>query len=80
MGRSCGGHPGALQAFGALAAGLLSPVSRCIASIATLHHLPMEQIAMNYSKIEIEYKEQKADGTLGGTVKAGWDVKANKKV
>src|SRR4051812_21918424 len=43
-------------------------------------HMPMEQISMNYAKIEIEYKEQKSDGTLGGTVKAGWDVKANKKV
>jgi type VI secretion system secreted protein Hcp len=43
-------------------------------------HLPLEQISMNYSKIEFEYKEQKSDGTLGGTVKAGWDVKANKKV
>jgi type VI secretion system secreted protein Hcp len=42
-------------------------------------HLPMEQISMNYSKIEVEYKEQKSDGTLGGTVKSGWDVKANKK-
>ena len=43
-------------------------------------HLPMEQLSMNYGKVELEYKEQKSDGTLGGTVKAGWDVKANKKV
>jgi len=42
--------------------------------------VPQEQISLNYSKIEFEYKEQKADGTLGGAVKAGWDVKANKKV
>jgi type VI secretion system secreted protein Hcp len=42
--------------------------------------IPMEQVSLNYSKIEKEYKEQKSDGTLGGTVKAGWDVKANKKV
>jgi type VI secretion system secreted protein Hcp len=42
--------------------------------------IPMEQVSFNYSKIEKEYKEQKPDGTLGGTVKAGWDVKANKKV
>jgi type VI secretion system secreted protein Hcp len=41
---------------------------------------PTEQISLNYSKIEFEYKEQKPDGTLGGAVKAGWDVKANKKV
>src|SRR5499427_9037261 len=42
--------------------------------------VPQEQISLNYSKIEFEYKEQKADGTLGGAVKAGWDVKANKAV
>jgi type VI secretion system secreted protein Hcp len=40
--------------------------------------VPMDQISLNYSKVEFEYKEQKADGTLGGTVKAGWDLKQNK--
>src|SRR3954451_14289109 len=54
--------------------------SYSIGASAQGDHLPMEQVSMNYSKIEIEYKEQKADGTLGGTVKSGWDVKANKKV
>jgi type VI secretion system secreted protein Hcp len=42
--------------------------------------VPLEQISLNYAKIEFEYKEQKPDGTLGGAVKSGWDVKANKKV
>jgi type VI secretion system secreted protein Hcp len=42
--------------------------------------VPTDQISLNYSKIEFEYKEQKPDGTLGGSVKAGWDLKANKKV
>jgi type VI secretion system secreted protein Hcp len=42
--------------------------------------IPLEQISLNYAKIEFEYKEQKADGTLGGAVKAGWDQKANKPV
>ena len=40
--------------------------------------VPNDQIALNYSKIEFEYKEQKADGTLGGAVKGGWDLKLNK--
>jgi type VI secretion system secreted protein Hcp len=44
------------------------------------NELPVDQVAFNFSKIEVEYKEQKADGTAGGAVKAGWDVKANKKV
>ncbi len=42
--------------------------------------LPSDQISANYSKIEFEYKEQKPDGTLGGAVKGGWDLKANKKI
>jgi type VI secretion system secreted protein Hcp len=42
--------------------------------------VPTDQISVNYSKIEFEYKEQKADGTLGGATKAGWNVKENKTV
>jgi len=42
--------------------------------------VPTDQISLNYAKIEIEYKEQKADGTLGGAVRAGYDLKANKQV
>ena len=42
--------------------------------------LPTDQCSFNFTKIEKEYKEQKADGSLGGTIKAGYDLKANKKV
>lgn len=42
--------------------------------------IPTDQFSLNFSKIEIEYKEQKADGSVGSPVKAGYDVKANKKV
>lgn len=42
--------------------------------------VPNDQISMNFSKIEFEYKEQKPDGTLGSPVKAGWNVKESKKV
>ncbi len=42
--------------------------------------LPSDQISMNFAKIEIEYKEQKPDGTLGGAIKAGYDLKSNKAV
>jgi type VI secretion system secreted protein Hcp len=40
--------------------------------------LPTESISLNYAKIEMEYKEQKKDGTLGAGVKFNWDVKQNK--
>src|SRR5262245_16301770 len=42
--------------------------------------VPTDQISLNFAKVEIDYKEQKPDGTLGGSTKAGWDVKANQKV
>ena len=42
--------------------------------------LPMDSISLNFAKVEKEYKEQKSDGTLGGAIKAGWDLKLNKKV
>jgi type VI secretion system secreted protein Hcp len=40
--------------------------------------IPSDQISLNFAKIEYEYKEQKADGSLGGSVKAIYDLKANK--
>jgi type VI secretion system secreted protein Hcp len=42
--------------------------------------VPTDQISLNFAKIEFEYKEQKPDGTLGGAVKAGYDLKQNVKV
>ena len=42
--------------------------------------IPSDQCSLNFSKIEYQYKDQKADGTLGGTTKAGYDVKAMQKV
>jgi type VI secretion system secreted protein Hcp len=42
--------------------------------------IPSDQISFNYGKMEVEYKEQQADGTLGGAIKGGFDLKANKKV
>jgi type VI secretion system secreted protein Hcp len=42
--------------------------------------LPVDQVSMNFSRIEFQYKEPKADGTLGGTVRSGWDLRANKKL
>lgn len=40
--------------------------------------IPVDQISFNFGKVDMEYKEQKADGTLGGAIKGGWDQKANK--
>jgi type VI secretion system secreted protein Hcp len=42
--------------------------------------VPIDQISLNFSKIEYEYKPQKADGSLDSPVKTGYDLKLNKKV
>ncbi len=43
------------------------------------NQLPVESVALNFSKIKTEYKPQKADGTLDAAVSAGWDLKGNVK-
>jgi type VI secretion system secreted protein Hcp len=42
--------------------------------------VPVDQIAFNFSRIQVEYRAQKPDGSLDAPVKGGWDVKENKKV
>ncbi|MGI8811707.1 MAG: Hcp family type VI secretion system effector [Pyrinomonadaceae bacterium] len=39
--------------------------------------VPTDQISLNFSKIQVEYFTQKADGTPVLGASAGWDVKAN---
>lgn len=40
--------------------------------------VPQDYVSFAYSKVDYEYKIQKADGTLGGSTKASFDVKQNK--
>ena len=42
--------------------------------------LPMDSVSLNFSKVSVAYKAQKADGSLDTAVTAGWDIKTNKKV
>jgi type VI secretion system secreted protein Hcp len=42
--------------------------------------LPTDQFSLNYGKIECEYKEQTAKGSLAGSVKAGYNVKESAKI
>ena len=42
--------------------------------------IPMDSFKLNFAKIEYEYKPQSPDGSLDASVKAGWDLKENKKV
>ena len=38
----------------------------------------VETVTLAYSRIVIDVKEQKADGTMGASVLGGWDVKENR--
>ncbi len=42
--------------------------------------LPTDQVSFNFTKIEMEYKPQKKDGTLDAGIKAGYDIKKGQKV
>lgn len=41
---------------------------------------PVDQVALSFARITLDYRPQKADGSLDAAVHAGWDVKANKKI
>jgi len=41
---------------------------------------PTDSVTFNFSKIHISYTTQRPDGGMGGSVDAGWDVKANGKI
>ncbi len=41
---------------------------------------PTDQVSLTYTKIDIEYKEQRLDGTLGSSVTGGFDAIANGRV
>ena len=41
---------------------------------------PLDQVSLNFRKIEMSYREQKPDGSLGTETKVGWDLKSSKQV
>ncbi len=45
---------------------------------AALGDVPTDQVSLGFSTIQMEYRAQKADGSLEAPIKAGWDVKQNK--
>jgi type VI secretion system secreted protein Hcp len=40
--------------------------------------LLVDQASLGFSTIQLDYRPQKADGSLDASVKAGWDLKQNK--
>lgn len=39
--------------------------------------IPTDQISMAFTRFDVDYKEQRADGTLGGAIKGSYDLKQN---
>ena len=40
--------------------------------------VPTDSVSFNFAKIEVEYKPQKSDGSLGSAIEFRYDLKANK--
>ena len=40
--------------------------------------MPTDSVSFNFAKIEVEYRPQKPDGSLGAAVQFRYDLKANK--
>ncbi len=41
---------------------------------------PVDRVGLSFGKIQVEYRPQKNDGSLGNPIKAGYNLKANKAV
>jgi type VI secretion system secreted protein Hcp len=46
---------------------------------ASAGELVTDQVSLAFAKVKVEYKAQKADGSLDTAVSAGWDLKTNTK-
>ncbi|EIM18743.1 Hcp family type VI secretion system effector [Pseudomonas chlororaphis] len=42
--------------------------------------LPTDVIKLNFGRIEVEYKEQNNDGSMGAVIKTGYDLKLNARI
>ena len=40
---------------------------------------PLDQVSLNFVKIEVEFKEQRPDGSLGATTSFAWNLRTNAK-
>ena len=39
---------------------------------------PIDTVALSFSSLEVEYRETKPDGSIGASIRFGWDAKRNK--
>lgn len=48
--------------------------------VSASSEVPTESASLSYSKVKLEYRPQKSDGSIDAPIVAGWDLKANKKL
>jgi type VI secretion system secreted protein Hcp len=53
-------------------------VSRYQQAAASESSLPLDQMSLNFAKVQVEYRPQSEKGSLEAPVTAGWDLKLNK--
>jgi type VI secretion system secreted protein Hcp len=41
---------------------------------------PVDEVSFNFGQIQVEYRPQQPDGTLGPPIQIGWDVKGNRAI
>jgi len=49
-------------------------------SVDALDTPPVDEISLEFTRIDMEYRSLNPDGSLGGIVKTGWDIHANRLV
>lgn len=42
--------------------------------------VPIDEVSLQFAKVQIDYRPQRANGSLATAVHAGWDVKLNKEL
>jgi type VI secretion system secreted protein Hcp len=42
--------------------------------------VPLDEVSLRFSKVQIDFRPQKATGALGTAIHGGWDVKQNKEI
>ena len=50
-----------------------------ISEAGDVNDRPLDSVSLAFAKVNVEYKPQKADGSLGAVVTFAWDLKANRK-
>jgi type VI secretion system secreted protein Hcp len=42
--------------------------------------VPVDEVSLRFARIQIDYRPQKPNGSLGSAIHGGWDVKQNKEI